>query len=661
MWERKDWRYALLMGGRGNGRSGTASRYTISQLLSKEYTRGAIMRATREDIRASSWQALNDRLVEQKAENIKGLSITDGDMIMSYGQNSLRAFGFRASSGSLTARLKSLEGISYIWIEEAEEIGEEEFIKLDDTLRTIEGRIRIVLTLNTPPKNHWIIKRWFDLEPHPEAHSFYTPTLKDSVRDVLYIGGTYRENEVNMDPSTVERYKSYKKNKPSHYWGIIEGLSAETVQGLIYSGWKEIPEVPHEARLLGHFLDFGGGSAPDAIGTVYYHNGGYIVDERYYEKQNSYDSLIEVCRMLEPAPIVADAAEDRMVRALNQAGINILTTDKGPGSVRFGIKLVQGLKISYTTKSTNLKREYENYAWLFNKDGDNKDIPDPNCKHKFGDHCFVGDTEIFTTKGKTKIIDLVGKEGYLYSRGGQIQRYSNVRPTRNDVETLLIEFSDDKTIEVTPDHYLLCVDGLWRQVGVLRPTDIIQCGIYESGNYISDKIKVQWNKLLSTTGTHDTRASESGTRAHGKNKTVDKSVAQFSGRKGLALTPRQNNLQEKKARTKRMCSLPYKIYNYAIRYSRSFLPFELQNEGEAKTIKRITRRRAAVVYNLEVENTECMVANGVVAHNCLDGLRYFAEKMITAGADPDADERQSRLVQVERRKKVESARQDFGL
>jgi hypothetical protein len=41
LWDRKDWRYAFLMGGRDNGRSGTASRYVVSRLLGKEYTRGA--------------------------------------------------------------------------------------------------------------------------------------------------------------------------------------------------------------------------------------------------------------------------------------------------------------------------------------------------------------------------------------------------------------------------------------------------------------------------------------------------------------------------------------------------------------------------------------------------------------------------------------------
>src|SRR3990167_643502 len=86
LWENTDWRYAILMGGRGNGRSGTASRYAISQLLSKEYTRGAIMRATREDIRASCWGEIKDRLTEQGISS--QFRVVDNEMLIERGQNS---------------------------------------------------------------------------------------------------------------------------------------------------------------------------------------------------------------------------------------------------------------------------------------------------------------------------------------------------------------------------------------------------------------------------------------------------------------------------------------------------------------------------------------------------------------------------------------------
>jgi hypothetical protein len=38
-------------------------------------------------------------------------------------------------------------------------------MKLDDSLRTTKGSIRVIFTLNTPPKDHWIIRRFFDLDP----------------------------------------------------------------------------------------------------------------------------------------------------------------------------------------------------------------------------------------------------------------------------------------------------------------------------------------------------------------------------------------------------------------------------------------------------------------------------------------------------------------
>ena len=65
LWERNDWRYAILMGGRGAGRSTAASQYGVSRLPAREYMRGAIMRAVLSDIRHSIWKETNDRILEQ--------------------------------------------------------------------------------------------------------------------------------------------------------------------------------------------------------------------------------------------------------------------------------------------------------------------------------------------------------------------------------------------------------------------------------------------------------------------------------------------------------------------------------------------------------------------------------------------------------------------
>lgn len=376
-------RYILIMGGRANGRSGTASRYVVSRLLAKEYTRGAIMRATREDIRASCWGEIMDRITEQ---GIAGsFKITDNEMYIEHGDNSLRAHGFRASSGSLTARLKSLAGYNLVWIEEAEEIGEAEFRTLDDTLRTVKGHITIILSLNTPPKSHWIIRKWFDLKPHPEAQGFYIPEVKKELTDTLYIGGTYRENLPNLDQHTVDRYVSYKNTNPAYYWQVIEGLSPDEVRGKIFSGWQIIDSIPAEARLVKLGEDYGWFPDPACLVAIYYWNGSYIIDELAYgtELSNEYlaGEAVKLTGKNSHIACIADSAEPKSIAEQRKYGMNVKGCEKGKDSVSFRIKVTATKKILVTRRSTNVWTSYENYKWAEDKDGNSKGVPEHTHSH----------------------------------------------------------------------------------------------------------------------------------------------------------------------------------------------------------------------------------------------------------------------------------------
>jgi phage terminase large subunit len=382
LFENKDWRYAILMGGRGNGRSGTASRYAISQLLGKEYTRGAIMRAVHSDIRASCWGELMNRVNEQDLHD--SFKIVENEMYIERGQNSLRAHGFRASSGSLTARLKSLAEYNFIWNEEGEETGEDEFRTLDDSLRTIKGRTRIVFTLNTPPKNHWILRKWFDLEPHPEAPGFYIPHLKPQLKDTIFIGGNWKENEVNLDKHTIERYKDYKNTNPNYYWQVIEGLAPEEVRGKIYSGWQLIDRIPSEARLVVFGEDFGWFPDPACAVAIYYWNGSYIVDEVAYGTELTNEFLAGEIKKVDRGqriPVIADSAEPKSINEQNKYGITVRGAEKGKDSVSFRIKVVNQKKVYVTRRSRNVWESYENYSWDEDKDGNSKGTPNHTWSH----------------------------------------------------------------------------------------------------------------------------------------------------------------------------------------------------------------------------------------------------------------------------------------
>lgn len=374
-------RYVIVMGGRGAGRSYETSQKIIANLVqTARFFRAAIMRAVHVDIRHSIWQELVDRTSAWDIE--EALHIADSTMEMEHGKNSVHAHGFRKSTSDRTAKLKSLAGYTDAFIEEAEEIGEDEFRQLDDSLRT-EGS-QIHLLLNTPAKSHWIIKRWFDVVPCPDAPGFYTLELKAGVEDVEFISSNHLSNPY-LPEAVHERYEAYRWLKPAYYWQMIRGLSPEVVMGRIYTGWREIPAVPHEARLLGYGLDFGFDPDPAAIVAVYYHNGGYILDEKLFAKRLTNANLAASTKLLPAAPIVGDSAEPKSIAELAVLGVIVMPVTKGADSVDFGIKHVQALRISYTATSKNLKDEYESYAWKRNKgaveDDDHLGIEDPKCSN----------------------------------------------------------------------------------------------------------------------------------------------------------------------------------------------------------------------------------------------------------------------------------------
>ena len=376
LWKQKA-RYYILMGGRGRGASTAASQYLLSNLLAPDFFRSAIMRAVHSDIRHSVWRELNDRIAEQEIKD--ALHIADNDMRVTYGKNTIQAHGFKASSGSHTAKLKSLANYNVVDIDEADEVNEPEFMVLDDSLRTVKGDIAIILVLNPPPKNHWIIQRFFDLE-ESGVPGFFIPKLKKDIDNVVFIGGTFRDNIKNLDAETVRRYQNYKTNKPDYYYQVIEGLVPETVRGKIYSGWQLIEGVPDGARLVKNGEGFGWFPDPACAAAIYYWNGGYVLDELAYGTELTNEFLATAIKENQEkvgvkVQTVADSAEPKSISEQNRYGISVVGCAKGKDSVAFRIKVVSQKKIWVTKRSINIWKSYENYAWDEDKDGNPKGAP----------------------------------------------------------------------------------------------------------------------------------------------------------------------------------------------------------------------------------------------------------------------------------------------
>jgi len=367
-------RYFILIGGRGAGRSTVASQFANSKLIAPEYFRCAIMRYILGDIRNSIFREITDRAEENGIDD--NLKINQSTMHIEYGLNSINAVGFRKSSGDQKSKLKSLASYNCVIIEEADEIPEEDFMQLDDSLRTVKGDITIILLLNPPPKTHWILNRWFNLE-ESGVKGFYIPKLKPEAKDTRAICTNYKDNIKNLAPASVAQYEKYKESKPDHYWNMVEGLVPETAIGKIYKDWKIIDEIPHEARLERFGGDFGYSIDPTVIEAIYRYNGGFIIDEIAYQKGLSNKTIADIISgQPKIALSVFDSAEPKSIDEIGNYGVSIVGATKGQGSVSQGIQYVQQQQISVTRRSKRTIKAYGEYCWKMDKDGNGLNVPD---------------------------------------------------------------------------------------------------------------------------------------------------------------------------------------------------------------------------------------------------------------------------------------------
>lgn len=216
------------------------------------------------------------------------------------------------------------------------------------------------------------------LDWNPTNEFWFYTDVKDVRNDVDFITLTYKDNEA-LD---LEIVKSIEQRKGNKQWWQVYGLGQlGEVEGKVYKGWQIIDTVPHEARLERRGLDFGYSNDPTAILDIYYHNGGFILDEKCYKKGLSNKQIADLLVNFEDILTIADSAEPKSIDEIASYGISIIPAEKGPGSVLQGIQFVQGLKISVTKRSINLIKEYRNYLWRTDKDGKILNVPEDIFNH----------------------------------------------------------------------------------------------------------------------------------------------------------------------------------------------------------------------------------------------------------------------------------------
>lgn len=208
-------------------------------------------------------------------------------------------------------------------------------------------------------------KDFIILDWNPSSEFWYYTDIKQR-DDVEELTLTYKDNEA-LDDNIV---KSLEMRRYRENWWKVYGLGQlGEVEGRVYTGWQIIDEIPHQARLERHGVDFGFTQDPAVIVDLYYFNGGLIFDQVLYQRGLHNRDLANALKNLKPALTIADSAEPKSISEIQQFGISIIPCEKGKDSKRHGIASLQNQQVSVTKRSIELIKEYRNYLWETDKEG----------------------------------------------------------------------------------------------------------------------------------------------------------------------------------------------------------------------------------------------------------------------------------------------------
>ena len=110
-------------------------------------------------------------------------------------------------------KIKSITGITRIWIEEASELSEEDFKQLNLRLRGADN-LQMILTFNPIDEQHWIKQNFFDNEFYNEQ----TSIIKTTYQNNKFIDDTYKNELKRYELYDYEYYRVYALGD----WGKLD-------------------------------------------------------------------------------------------------------------------------------------------------------------------------------------------------------------------------------------------------------------------------------------------------------------------------------------------------------------------------------------------------------------------------------------------------------
>lgn len=363
-------RYLVLYGGAGSGKSHFVCEKNLFRILKEDNHRILVMRKVARTSRRSTYQLFTDYIYRWGISNLFKFNKTEMDIECVNGN---RIYFAGMSGEEEREKIKSIEGVTSVWLEEASEFSLKDFQEINRRMRGESNNYKqIILSYNPISIFNWTQNQFIEGENPQLGEILEVPDKK------LTILRTNYKSNIFLDADYIEMLESYTGTARMIYTLGEPGKLEHSV----YSNWDLIDNFPETDKEI-YGLDFGF-TNPQALIKVYLRENDLYLEERMYERKQTIPELISFLEneKLKDRLIIADSEAPASIAEIKRGEFyNIIPCIKGPGSVEEGIKFMEGLKIHITKGSTNLIKEVQSYQRKVDKDGNVLEVVEKSNDH----------------------------------------------------------------------------------------------------------------------------------------------------------------------------------------------------------------------------------------------------------------------------------------
>lgn len=401
----RDWNYRtyLSIGGYGSSKSYNTAVKIILKLL-EEPRLALVMRAVYDTHRDSTFSLIKEILKDmgiagydseqRKTKNKVQIKTSPMKFVFPNGSEII----FKGADKE--EKLKSLNGVSIVWIEEASEINYAVYKEIRKRLRTPNASIHFLLTCNPVETENWVYQHFFKRDIIDENGEVKQKVIQDDIelykRRIIYNrkNGVYYHHSIAKDNLFLKKDYLKELYETKYYdfdlWRIAWlgkfGAKGKKVlpQIEIASNAKEfvnaVRSIGRDKRFIG--MDFGFEESFNAVikcAVDEKNNYLYVYDEPLYMNDTTDDVTANLPCMLKIKEsrelIHADSAEPKTIKYYRMQGYRMKGAKKFQGSrVAYTKKVKRFKKIIVSPKCKNFIRECKNLTYAIDpKTGEVKD------------------------------------------------------------------------------------------------------------------------------------------------------------------------------------------------------------------------------------------------------------------------------------------------